>query len=202
MKITELKHRNDVGLYLNANGLTNLAAEIGVAYGEYACEILSKWHGAGLFLIDPWDISKCGEYIDGSAGIDFDGAFNYCISKISSFPGRTIVLRGTSDEALDKLPDASLDFAYIDGNHHNPQVTKDINGYFKKVKSGGLLGGHDYYDLNEWYYRCEVKSSVDKFVEENGLTLHLTEQEPNSVFDVKTNETKVIEDRSWWIVVP
>jgi hypothetical protein len=188
MKITELKNRRDVGLYLNANGLTNLGAEVGVAYGENACEILNKWQGSGLFLVDPWDISKCGEYIDGSANIDFDAAYNLCISKISSFPGRTIVLRGTSDEALGKIPDSSLDFVYIDGNHHDPQVSKDINDWYSKVKPGGLFGGHDYYNLNESFYRCDVKKAVDAFVKKKKLKLHVT------------NEDQL--DQSWWIVVP
>jgi hypothetical protein len=187
MKLTELQHRNDIGLYLNANGLTNLGAEIGVAYGENACEILNKWAGSGLFLIDPWDISKCGEYIDGSANIDFDGAYNHCISKISQYPGRTIVLRGTSDEALTKISDKSLDFVYIDGNHHNPQVTQDIVNWHKKVKPGGILGGHDYYDLDTDYYRCDVKSSVDAFAKKMGYSVHNTDEDQL--------------DQSWWIVV-
>jgi hypothetical protein len=188
MKIKELKHRKDVGLYLNANNLTNFGAEIGVAYGENACDILKKWNGSGLILIDPWDLSKCGEYIDGSSKIDFDGAYNYCVNSVKEYIGRSIILRHTSDEALTKIPDGFLDFCYIDGNHHDPQVSRDISAWYKKVKSGGLFGGHDYYNLDEDYYRCDVKSAVDNFVAKNNLTLHTTEEDEL--------------DKSWWVIVP
>lgn len=187
MKLKDLKNRKNVGEYLNANNLTAFGAEIGVAYGENACAILDKWHGSGLILIDPWDISKCGEYIDGSAQIDFDGAYNYCINSLQKHIGRSIILRGTSDEALDKIPDGFLDFCYIDGNHHDPQVSRDISLWYKKVKSGGLFGGHDYYDLDTDYYKCDVKSAVDKFVKEKKLTLHTTTEDQL--------------DQSWWVIV-
>lgn len=188
MNLFELKHRRDLGEFLNAKNLTGIGAEIGVAYGENANAILEKWRGSGMFLVDPWNREKCGEYIDGSASIDFDGAYNYCISLVSRYPGRTIVLRKTSDEALRDIPDGFLDFAYIDGNHHDPQVSRDINGWFKKVKSGGILGGHDYYDLDTDHYKCDVKSAVDRFVKNRGLWLHTTTEDQL--------------DMSWWTMVP
>ena len=39
----------------------------------------------------------------------------------------------------------SLDFVYIDGNHHFDFVMQDIIEWSKKVRAGGVVSGHDYY---------------------------------------------------------
>ena len=50
----------------------------------------------------------------------------------------------TSMDAVRTFDDNSLDFVYIDGNHDFLNVTQDINAWFKKVRPGGILAGHDY----------------------------------------------------------
>ena len=184
--LSSLTDRNELGFWLNANGLTGIGAEIGVAYGENAEQILSFWQGSGMFLIDPWNREACGDYVDGSAQIDFDGAYNHAINRLSRFVGRTIILRMTSNEALKMIPDGMLDFVYIDGNHHNPQFRKDLVQWTYKVKVGGLIGGHDYYDFDEPHYKCEVKKTVDHFVKEHKIKLHTT----------CSREL----DQSWWFI--
>jgi SAM-dependent methyltransferase len=160
----QINSREQLGEYLNYLNLIGLGAEIGVAYGHNSKSILSTWKGYGLFLIDPYSLAACGEYIDGSANIDFDKCLEYCRTELKDFQLRTIHIRDTSDNALKLLTGTQLDFVYIDGNHHNPQISKDLHNYWNLVKPGGLLCGHDYYDLDTPHYRCEVKSSVDKFL--------------------------------------
>ena len=48
-------------------------------------------------------------------------------------------------EALNDIPNESLDFVYIDGNHHFKYVAEDICGWSKKVRKGGIISGHDYF---------------------------------------------------------
>lgn len=191
MQLKDLENRKDVGLLLNALGLTGFGLEIGVAYGENAEFILEQWAGHGLFLVDPWKTWEEGEYVDGSSKIDFDGAFNHCMDRLKRFPCRTVALRMLSDEALDLFPDNYLDFVYVDGNHHLPQVKKDVEQWYKKVKPGGLFGGHDYYNRHdEGVYICDVEKTVNTFVEENKLedNFHTTTTDPL--------------DFSWWIQKP
>jgi len=157
--------REELGLYLNHLGLKGLGAEVGVAYGHNAKGILSQWEGSGLFLIDPYSLSACGTYIDGSANIDFDKCLYYCRNELKEFELRAIHIRETSDKAYELLQGIQLDFVYIDGNHHNPQITKDLNNYWKLVKPGGLFCGHDYYNLDEPHYKCEVEDSVNAFLQ-------------------------------------
>jgi len=181
-----LKNRNHFGDWLNSVGLLGLGMEIGVAYGENAENILRQWKGCGLFLVDPWDIKKCGEYIDPINSHDFDRAFSICVRQLEKFPLRSIALRMTSNEALKLIPKETLDFCYIDGNHHEPQITSDITAWWERVRVGGVLGGHDYYDTDTKEYKCEVKSAVDKFVKQRSLFLHTT-------VDQQTHEA------SWWL---
>ena len=176
--------RNDFGEYLNSKNLKGIGAEVGVAYGENAESILRNWQGFGIFLIDPYDISKCDTYIDDTAAIDFDSALVHCRKRLSLYQLRTIHIRENSDTAFYLLKGMQLDFVYLDGNHHNPQITRDLNNYWSIVKEGGILCGHDYYNLDTPTYRCEVKDAVDKFL----TTIEYKE------FFVTTECT------SWWIV--
>lgn len=62
----------------------------------------------------------------------------------------------TSKEAAEHIPDGSLDFCFVDGNHAYKYVKEDIRLYLPKVKKGGLFGGHDI-DLKN-----DVKKAVDE----------------------------------------
>ena len=65
------------------------------------------------------------------------------IQNTSSIPHLTLI-NSISDEAKDKIRDSSIDLLFIDGNHGYPQVKKDLENYWLKVKTGGVLLGHDY----------------------------------------------------------
>lgn len=51
----------------------------------------------------------------------------------------------------------SLDFVFIDANHTFEAVRDDLQAWFPKVKYGGILAGHDYYN------DPGVKQAVDNF---------------------------------------
>lgn len=186
--LTDLKHRKDVGLWLNARGLTGTGAEIGVAYGENAEAILEKWNCEMLYLIDPWIQQPKEDYTDGDMGMNFENARIYCHGKLSRFKPRWLEVRLKSDDALGHVGNETLDFVYIDGSHQDPQVSRDVEQWWHKVKPGGLFGGHDYMDLNTPEYRCDVKRTVDRFVQTHNLPLHITDSDPC--------------DLSWWIIKP
>src|SRR5207302_1352853 len=63
------------------------------------------------------------------------------------------------------------DLIYIDGAHDQGSVANDLTGYYACMREGGLLFGDDYTLRRYDYY--PVKSAVDNFVEEWGLTLEL-----------------------------
>ena len=74
------------------------------------------------------------------------------------------LIKKTSMEALDDFKDESLDFVYIDGNHKIKYIVEDIFEWYRKIKKGGVISGHDYLNLRNNPYRvmaCHVKHAVD-----------------------------------------
>ena len=57
---------------------------------------------------------------------------------------RRLILRGLSSEMIKQIPDDSLIFAYLDGDHSYEGCLADLKAIYSKVKSGGIIAGHDY----------------------------------------------------------
>lgn len=55
------------------------------------------------------------------------------------------LLKMPSVDAAATFADASLDFVFIDASHECEDVKNDIVAWLPKVKSGGILAGHDYH---------------------------------------------------------
>ncbi len=49
-------------------------------------------------------------------------------------------------EAADDFFDGSVDFVFIDAAHDYDSVMLDIQSWLPKVKTGGIIAGHDYYE--------------------------------------------------------
>lgn len=69
-------------------------------------------------------------------------------------------VRKTSLEAASDFEDGSLDFVFIDASHHYEDVAEDIRAWLPKVRTGGVLAGHDYYPGGEYY--PGVRRAVDE----------------------------------------
>ncbi len=65
-------------------------------------------------------------------------------------------MHGSSTNMIPQLPN-DLDFIYIDGDHDHGQALLDMQLALKKVKVGGIIGGHDYDQLG-------VVTSVNTFM--------------------------------------
>jgi predicted O-methyltransferase YrrM len=70
-------------------------------------------------------------------------------------------IRGSSQEVHTQFEDNSLDFVFIDGNHSYEAVKKDIESWYPKIKSGGIISGHDY--TLEFGDAYGVVKAVDEF---------------------------------------
>ena len=77
------------------------------------------------------------------------------------------IIRKTSMEATKEFKDKSIDFVYIDGNHTFKYVAEDICEWSKKVKSGGIIAGHDYIYANPKSFH--VRYVVDAYVESHAI---------------------------------
>jgi hypothetical protein len=137
-------------------------AEIGVYKGEYS----EKFAKVGLkhYAIDPWLMYS--DYLRNQPRLDFQ--FEHTQRVLSPYPNCTII-RKTSMDALADFPDESLDYVYIDGNHHFRYVAEDIAEWHKKVKVGGAVCGHDYFYAREsppgrCLNICHVRYVLDAYV--------------------------------------
>lgn len=121
-------------------------AEIGVWEGAFSRRILDICEPRELHLIDPW------LYMPEFSNTGFGKKKNEHLMEerwrnvVAAFQddARVKVHRATSEEALSKLPDGSLDWVYIDGNHNEPFIGNDLALCLKKVKPDGIIAGDDF----------------------------------------------------------
>jgi hypothetical protein len=170
-----IQSREQFPLWLTDNGLTGTGVEVGVYFGQYSEHLLKNWPGK-LHGIDPFTNYPKEEYLDGCNLVDLEEAFQEALKLHVAFPDRFFICRWPSVEASVVFEDASLDFTYLDGNHDYKHVSEDIRAWWPKVKSGGVLGGHDYMTRNDEFQRCGVEQAVHEFVVSNpGLLLWRTD---------------------------
>lgn len=171
MKFEDMKSRDEIGLVLNEMGLTCVGAEIGVAFGENAEQILLSSKLKLLLLVDPWDyVPEQSPVGHGDMIKDWKGCYEFCLDKLWPMKDRTSVMKMTSFDASRIIADGSLDFVYIDANHMSPFVDEDLRQWYPKVKHGGVFGGHDYHDYKNEVFTCNVKTAVDGFMREYGIS--------------------------------
>lgn len=168
--------RNELGCWLNWLGLLGNGVEVGVFTGEFSSRILETWNGAKLVSVDPWREFPTNEYVDISnvPQDQQEAHFRETTARLSRFGERSRILRKTSAEAASEFSEATLEFVYLDAQHHYEAVRDDIRLWYSKVKKGGVLGGHDYLDgvIPSGLYG--VKTAVDEFAAEKGLELVIT----------------------------
>jgi len=113
--------------------------------GDFAKVILSNFSNlTKYYMIDPWahllDWNKPFNVDDRT----FEDVYAEALLKTDFAASRRIVLRGRMSAVIDQIPDQSLDFAYIDGDHTLRGITMDLIQVLPKIKDGGLIGGDDF----------------------------------------------------------
>lgn len=121
-----------------------IGAEIGVANGRFSRRLCQKIEGLKLFCIDPWlSYPEYVEHHDEQGQVILDGCFETAKTRLA--PYNCEFIRKTSMDAVGMIEDNSLDFVFIDGNHSFKWVVEDIHEWSKKVRSGGIIAGHDFW---------------------------------------------------------
>ena len=172
----KLASRKETGFWLNWLGLSGDGVEVGVFKGEFSDLLLRTWRCNSLVSVDPWRHFPATKYVDACnlSQADHDLNFDATVNLLRDYGKRSRVLRATSDAAAAQFASSSLDFVYLDAQHHYEAVREDISLWYPKLKRGGVLGGHDYLDgkLESGLYG--VKKAVDDFAASGGYELTLT----------------------------
>lgn len=184
MDITTLQHRGQLGQWLNDNGLVGVGVEVGVLSGGNARQIMSTWQGQLLHLVDPWEKVDPKIYRE-TQGWPVDECYKECQKLAAEYPGRIMLHKAYSPDITVDFWDDTLDWVYLDGNHSYEAVSSDIRAWWPKVKSGGLLCGHDFYREHTDGKCCDVEPAVLDWCSEVGI------KEPYV--------TRYPECWSWWI---
>ena len=138
----------------------SICAEVGVDRGDFSRQILDVVKPKKLYLIDLWGDSRYN-----------DDVMNEVKAKLSTEieSGQVEICRGYSHEVLAGFEDDSLDWAYIDTDHTYQTTKLELDVCASKVKSGGVIAGHDYV-MGTWnvWVRYGVIEAVNEFCVEQG----------------------------------
>ena len=156
-----MKDRIELAKYFTELGL-KIGAEVGVLQGSYSRALCRYNPELKLYSIDAWGL------LDKKEGMR---AFHLKMYKRAkrklSFHTATLI-REPSTEAVKRFGNGSLDFVYIDANHSYPAVLEDITIWTPKVRSGGIVSGHD-------YNLPAVSRAVREYAEKNNMQVMLTD---------------------------
>lgn len=180
----EIEHRENFGELLKSLNLNGVGVEIGTQRGDFARVLLDTTDLKELILIDLWT------YIDG-----YDDIANVSqrmqdylydlVKKRFVNESRIKIIKGDCRYAVSGFEDESFDFIYHDANHTYEFVKQQLEAWFPKLKEGGVMAGHDYFDGDLPMGLFGVKKAVDEFCYENKIILHTTQEK---------------EGKSWWFI--
>lgn len=142
--------RNVLGALFAQLGYT-VGAEIGTKKGVFASVLCEANPTAHLYCVDAWSARFGGE----QATHD-----RYFRKAQAALAGRNVTfVKKPSMEALPDFKDGSLDFVYVDANHQFDHACADLIFWSQKVRSGGIVSGHDYFR----HYQGGVVEAVDAY---------------------------------------
>jgi hypothetical protein len=154
-------------------------AEVGVAEGRYSKQMCEMNPGVRLLCVDCW--ARYRGNVRGGPQMQHDRNLEITWRILEPFDVE--IVREFSMDAVKKVEEESLDFVYIDANHAFDYVMQDIIEWSKRVRSGGIVAGHDYYHFRE----AGVVEAVDAYALAHGISewFLTNERKEKSCFWVK-----------------
>lgn len=177
---TGFLNRSEFCVLLRNKELLGEAVEIGTHTGEFACSLLRGWFGEKLWCVDPYIVNYSNN--DPASKRDIERRLNdlaLAQAKIEwtkkEYNRKTDVefIKKLSSEAVTQFENNSLDFVYIDGNHEYDYVLHDLEDWYPKIKTGGILAGHDIIcpgELNGGW-GVNVQNALNSFCEDNAINV-------------------------------
>ncbi len=136
-----------------------VAAEIGVNKGDFTKLILETSQPKKLHLIDIWNTKRYHEGLK----LDIQNRFRSNIEK-----GNVVINHGLSLDVVNDFENDYFDWIYIDTVHSYETTIAELNIYSNKVKSNGIIAGHDF-TMGNWVnlIRYGVIEAVYEFCNKN-----------------------------------
>jgi SAM-dependent methyltransferase len=159
-----------------ANFIKNYGCKVGVEIGVYKGEYTKILADTGMTIygVDPWGLYPDYPRTDSKFLERQQFLYEHAKEYLKNYPNVSLI-RKTSMDAVTSFPVESLDFIYIDGNHKFKYIAEDLYEWAKRVKPGGIVAGHDYYNSNDPAGLVKCKDVIDAYVKsydiENFYTL-------------------------------
>ena len=166
------------------------AVEVGVWRGDYSAEIIAALAPTQFTGVDPYLLhpayADCPDPVEFANQDNLDDLYDRTSARFHPW-SNAILRRQTGVAASQAFTDLSLDFVYIDGDHSYEFVSTDIKAWWPRVKSGGILAGHDYTPGNpEKDHTYGVIQAVTEFAQTHTLQIHTTSEQY----------------ATWWVMKP
>lgn len=150
-------------------------AEIGVFWAHFSEVILKTFDPAKLYLVDPYHrlhgqtYPSWGPYTD-QGRLRVADTLAAARAVADSAPGIVELRQQFSTEFLAEMPDASLDWVYLDAGHKYEMVRDDLAAILPRLKPDGVILGDDYF-ADPKAAHGGVKQAVDEFAKAKGFDL-------------------------------
>ena len=151
-----------------ADGPMNKGVEVGVFHGSTAANLLALMPDLQLYGVDPWatyesdsEQSRPDHVQQISDTQTLHWGLPIALRTLGVNARRWYPIRLPSVQAAHCFEDGELDFVFIDGEHSYEAAKADIETWWPKVRSGGILMGHDY-DRQRFPGVCRA---VDEFAQ-------------------------------------
>lgn len=94
--------------------------------------------------------------------------YEQAFDMMNSMNPNIVKIKNNSVDASSLFDDEFFDFVYIDAGHTYQDVKNDIRAWRPKIKSGGTIGGHDYYTNGD----SMVLEAVNEFFPLDQITVY------------------------------
>ena len=137
-------------------------AEIGTARGSYAITLSINNPKCKLYCVDAWETYiGLNDYTDQGVLNEYYSAARHRLKQYKNVE----IINALSMDAVKQFDDGSLDYVYIDANHEFPYVAEDVFYWSQKVRSGGIVSGHDYLNTPRQDGMVQVREVVNAYTE-------------------------------------
>lgn len=167
-------------------------AEIGVFMGGFSRRIIKHAKPKKLYMIDPWknmdDPGLDKAWYKAGSDFDMEAIHDEVVTAFAkrAARGQVEILRGTTADRIGDIPDDSLDYVYIDGDHRYEGVRLDLMLSLPKVKTGGLIAVDDH--VQGYWWKDGVVRAVNETLGDHAGSLQIIACHENQVVLRRTQE--------------
>ena len=120
-----------------------IGAELGLWEGRTISYLLAANARLSMIGVDLWQMQPENPGPEGYEGWDHDQHERNARKRCSLFGERATLIKASTTDAAKMIPDASLDFVFIDADHSEKGCREDITNWLPKIKPAGWITGHD-----------------------------------------------------------